>query len=1074
MEHESSDTSATSNSSPEEQKIFHPFTPNTPAAVEAKIADELKKGTEGKTGIEEKNEDSRPDPSLKQGLRLPFRFWRILPMLLVNTLLQDIDPFYNNKRTFIIIDRRRNIFRFSATNALWILSPFNPVRRVAIHVLMHPLFTVFINATIIVNGVFMAIPTTPSVHPIKVICIGIYTLEIVVKVMARGFILQPFAYLRDAWNRLDFLVTVLAYTAMNVDLGNVVAFETLRMLHLLPIAALIPGRCSGLKVFEQIVIKSLKRLKEVIILTIFSLFVLGMMGLQFYMGVLRQKCVKNFPTDGPWGDFTPENWAKFANNESFELCGVLARDIFHHRHLFRIVKFDELGLSYGCNMLRRIDQNYWLAVQKFASSIIFHPFIQLFTTLCIVLNTIFLALYHHNMDVNLARILLNGSYVRDFFYQSTPSDLSLIFGIEITMKMIALNPKSFFKKNWNTFDFMVVAFALLGLCFKDLQGISILRSLMLLKLIRLARYPLHNLNRHLSIMIISFSNAVKLTFVLCVVIFIFALLGMHLFGKNYLDNIDRFPGSELPRWNFTDLMHSFMLIFRVFCGEWVQSMWDCVLVDSVFTIPFFLVAVIVCRFVLLQQYSVVESCENPPSAESPSPSVTFQLNEAWSSLCCTLFLCLAVWLVFAILGVHLFAGKFFKCLDADKTVLSYETGSCKSKNYSWVNSQMNFDNVGNAYLSLFEVAMFKGWTQIIHDAVDSTFLKGVKGVYFSTEELCWFRRDSWCKLDWKQFSTKEPLKTRSKPKWKRQLEVFEMVINKKFEMIMLIVSGLNILIMATNHYQAKATFTAVLDYLNLTFMAIFSIECLLKMFALRHHYFKDPWNLFDLSLVMLSLFQLVISDIIGKYFILSTLRMIRVVKIKKYFRSMKWIKGIRILYFALSMSLPSLFCVCLVLFLVMFVYAIFGMFLFMHIDDENNNFQTFARSMLFLFPLSTSAGWDVALDAITNQGNSIIATIYLLSYFLVCFLILSTYIGAIIGDLIFYSDVLDALVHDILHGDYCWRQNQSNNRGDYVPVSSILMRQREIHCAKVIQNVWRKYKSSKGSKVDASGAVEPV
>ena len=37
----------------------------------------------------------------------------------------------------------------------------------------------------------------------------------------------------------------------------------------------------------------------------------------------------------------------------------------------------------------------------------------------------------------------------------------------------------------------------------------------------------------------------------------------------------------------------------------------------------------------------------------------------------------------------------------------------------WINSEMKFDHVGWAYLSLFQVATFKGWMKIMADAVDS-------------------------------------------------------------------------------------------------------------------------------------------------------------------------------------------------------------------------------------------------------------------------------------------------------------------------------------------------------------------
>jgi len=64
-----------------------------------------------------------------------------------------------------------------------------------------------------------------------------------------------------------------------------------------------------------------------------------------------------------------------------------------------------------------------------------------------------------------------------------------------------------------------------------------------------------------------------------------------------------------------------------------------------------------------------------------------------------------------------------QCEDMNGTKLSHEIipnrNACESENYTWVNSAMNFDHVGNAYLCLFQVATFKGWIQIMNDAIDS-------------------------------------------------------------------------------------------------------------------------------------------------------------------------------------------------------------------------------------------------------------------------------------------------------------------------------------------------------------------
>ena len=64
-----------------------------------------------------------------------------------------------------------------------------------------------------------------------------------------------------------------------------------------------------------------------------------------------------------------------------------------------------------------------------------------------------------------------------------------------------------------------------------------------------------------------------------------------------------------------------------------------------------------------------------------------------------------------------------QCVDGNKTTVPHEIipdmNACIAENYSWENSKMNFDHVGKAYLCLFQVATFKGWIQIMNDAIDS-------------------------------------------------------------------------------------------------------------------------------------------------------------------------------------------------------------------------------------------------------------------------------------------------------------------------------------------------------------------
>ncbi|KAF3425644.1 hypothetical protein E2986_04253 [Frieseomelitta varia] len=1083
----------------------------------------------------------------------------------------------------------------------------------------------------------------------------------------------------------------------------------------------------------------------------------------------------------------------------------------------------------------------WLEFQKYVSLLVFDPFVELFITLCIVVNTLFMALDHHDMDKDMERVLKTGNY----FFTAT-------FGIEATLKLIAMSPKFYFQEGWNIFDFIIVALSLLELGLEGVQGLSVLRSFRLLRVFKLAKsWP--TLNLLISIMGRTVGALGNLTFVLCIIIFIFAVMGMQLFGKNYTDNVDRFPDGDLPRWNFTDFMHSFMIVFRVLCGEWIESMWDCMLVGDVSCIPFFLATVVIGNLVVLNLFlalllsnfgssnlsaptadndtnkiaeaidriarfvkwikrnvlylakmmrakltnqisdqapgegpsnswkedgidrdgdldladgeldayrdkksakelnqlevaigdgmeftihgdlknklkkgklcmnnskviansinhrdyrldndyinneddtisnksygshknrafkdeshkgsmdsldgeekkdaskedleqeedlgeegedkdgipgdAIIQADEDPIEPDYPADCCpencykkfpflagdddapfwqgwanlrlkTFQLIEnkyfetavilmillssmalaledvhlqsrpilqdilyymdriftvifflemlikwlalgfkkyftnAWCwldfiivmlslinlgaiwagaadipafrsmrtlralrplravsrwegmrvvvnalvqaipSIFNVLLVCLIFWLIFAIMGVQLFAGKYFKCVDANKTTLSHEIipdrNACLAENYTWENSPMNFDHVGKAYLCLFQVATFKGWIQIMNDAIDSRELNKqpiretniymyfyfvffiIFGSFFTLNlfigviidnfneqkkkaggSLEMFMTEDQKKYynAMKKMGSKKPLKAIPRPRWRPQAIVFEIVTDKKFDMIIMLFIGLNMLTMTLDHYQQTQTFSDVLDYLNMIFIVIFTSECLMKIFALRYHYFKEPWNLFDFVVVILSILGLVLSDIIEKYFVSPTLlRVVRVAKVGRVLRLVKGAKGIRTLLFALAMSLPALFNICLLLFLVMFIFAIFGMSFFMHVKDKSGlddvyNFKTFGQSMILLFQMSTSAGWDGVLDGIINEedcqepnneigypgncGSSTIGIAYLLSYLVISFLIvINMYIAVILEN---YSQATEDVQEGLTDDDY--------------------------------------------------------
>ena len=144
----------------------------------------------------------------------------------------------------------------------------------------------------------------------------------------------------------------------------------------------------------------------------------------------------------------------------------------------------------------------------------------------------------------------------------------------------------------------------------------------------------------------------------------------------------------------------------------------------------------------------------------------------------------------------------------------------------------------------------------------------------------------------------------------------------------------------------------------------------------------------------------------------TLLRVIRVFRVGRVLRLVKSAKGIRTLLFSLAVSLPALFNIGLLLFLVMFIYAIFGMNFFMNVKhtagiDDMFNFETFGRSMIVLFQICTSAGWDSVLaglmnvddceEELGNCGNIGLAIFYVVTYLVVSFLVvINMYIAVIL------------------------------------------------------------------------------
>lgn len=267
----------------------------------------------------------------------------------------------------------------------------------------------------------------------------------------------------------------------------------------------------------------------------------------------------------------------------------------------------------------------------------------------------------------------------------------------------------------------------------------------------------------------------------------------------------------------------------------------------------------------------------------------------------------------------------------------------------------------------------------------------------------------------KRLANKQPQKSIPRPDFWLMGKLYDLITNQAFDIGIMIIIMLNMLTMTLEHYGQSQLFSNVLYYLNLSFIVIFTTECVIKLLALRWYYFKIPWNVFDFVVVVLSILGVAVADAMEHLLIPPTLlRVVRVFRVGRVLRLVKSAKGIRTLLFSLAVSLPALFNIGLLLFLVMFIYATFGMNFFMNVKltnglDDMFNFQTFGRSIIMLFMMCTSAGWDGTLAGIMNEkdcsktgaikdcGSYAMAVFYLVSYLLISFLVVvNMYIAVIL------------------------------------------------------------------------------
>ena len=155
----------------------------------------------------------------------------------------------------------------------------NPIRQRVISIVLNPWFDRFILMTILANCIFLALDDpgeeqTADQWIAELVFLVLFTLEMLLKVLAMGFCLKPHSYLRDPWNILDFIVVCVGWIGI-FDLGeNISAIRTIRILRPLRTINSIPN----MKVLVNSILNSIPMLVDIFIMFLFLLLVFGIVG----------------------------------------------------------------------------------------------------------------------------------------------------------------------------------------------------------------------------------------------------------------------------------------------------------------------------------------------------------------------------------------------------------------------------------------------------------------------------------------------------------------------------------------------------------------------------------------------------------------------------------------------------------------------------------------------------------------------------------------------------------------------------------------------------------------------------
>ncbi|XP_054868925.1 voltage-dependent L-type calcium channel subunit alpha-1D isoform X7 [Amphiprion ocellaris] len=197
--------------------------------------------------------------------------------------------------------------------ALFCLTLNNPIRRACINLVEWKPFDIFILLSIFANCVALAIyipfpgddsnSTNQELETVEYAFLIIFTIETFLKIIAYGLVMHQNSYVRNGWNMLDFVIVivglfsvVLEMITKDADSGgqsggkpggfDVKALRAFRVLRPLRLVSGVPS----LQVVLNSIIKAMVPLLHIALLVLFVIIIYAIIGLELFIGKMHATC----------------------------------------------------------------------------------------------------------------------------------------------------------------------------------------------------------------------------------------------------------------------------------------------------------------------------------------------------------------------------------------------------------------------------------------------------------------------------------------------------------------------------------------------------------------------------------------------------------------------------------------------------------------------------------------------------------------------------------------------------------------------------------------------------------------